>query len=181
MPQIQPLPIAQATGDTAKALAAVKSKLGTVPNMFATLANAPAALQFYLQGSAALERGRFTAKQRELVALAVADVNACGYCLAAHTALGGLVGLQAPEMEAARHGHAGGVKDSGLVKLAQRIVETRGNLAPADLSAARASGLEDADILEAIAVVAVNIFTNYTNHIAGTEVDFPPVAARRAA
>ena len=98
MPNIRPIDVAQATGDTAKALAGVKAKLGSVPNMFATLAHAPGALQFYLQGGEALGRGSFSAKQRELVALAVADANACGYCLAAHTAIGGLVGLKADEM-----------------------------------------------------------------------------------
>lgn len=181
MPAIHPIDVARATGDTAQALAAVKAKLGSVPNMFATLAHAPGALHFYLQGADALGRGGFTAKQRELVALAVADANACGYCLAAHTAIGGLVGLKAPEMEAARDGRAANPRDAGLVALARRIVATRGNLAPDDLAAARAAGLGDADILETIAVVALNVFTNYVNHIAGTEVDFPPVEVRKAA
>ena len=181
MPNILPIDPTQATGDTAKALAAVKAKLGTVPNMFTTLAHAPGALHFYLQGGDALSRGSFTAKQRELVALAVANANACGYCLAAHTAIGGLVGLKAEEMVAAQDGRSANPRDAALVTLARRIVGTRGNLEPSDLSSARSAGLVDADILEVIAVVALNIFTNYVNHIAGTEVDFPAVAVRKAA
>jgi uncharacterized peroxidase-related enzyme len=181
MPTIRPIDVTQATGDTAKALAAVKAKLGTVPNMFATLAHAPGALHVYLQGGEALGRGSFTAKQRELIALAVADANACGYCLAAHTALGGLVGLKVDEMTAAQDGRSANPRDAALVTLARRIVATRGNLEAADLPAARAAGLTDADILETIAVAALNVFTNYVNHIAGTEVDFPAVAVRKAA
>lgn len=181
MPIIRPLDVAQATGDTSKALAAVKAKLGTVPNMFATLAHAPGALQFYLQGSEALGRGGFSAAQRELIALAVAEANACAYCLAAHTAIGGMVGLKAEAIDAARDGRGLNPCDAALAGLARRIVVTRGNLEPADLSGARSAGLSDADILETIAVVALNVFTNYVNHIAGTEVDFPAVALRKAA
>ena len=181
MPNIRPIDVAGATGQTAKSLAGIKAKLGTVPNMFATLAHAPGALDFYLQGSDALGRGSFTARQRELIALAVADANACGYCLAAHTAIGGLVGLKPDEMEAAREGRSASPRDAALVALSRRIVATKGNLEAADLSTARSAGLGDADILETIAVVALNIFTNYVNHIAGTEVDFPAVAVRKAA
>ena len=181
MPDIRPLDPSRASPDTAKALAAVKAKLGTVPNLFATLAHAPGALHFYLQGDEALGRGGFTAKQRELIALAVADANACGYCLAAHTALGGLVGLKPEEMEAARDGRAANARDAAIVTLARRIVATRGNLEATDRAAARGAGLGDADILETIAVVAINIFTTYVNHVAGTEIDFPVVAVKRAA
>lgn len=181
MPAIHPLDVTHVTGPTAQSLAAVKAKLGMVPNMFATLAHAPAALGFYLQGAEALGAGRFSARQRELIALAVADANACGYCLAAHTAIGGLVGLKAGEMAAAQEGRGADARDTALVTLARRIVATRGNLEPADLAAARSGGLSDADILETIAVVALNIFTNYVNHIAGTDIDFPAVAVRKAA
>lgn len=181
MPVIRPLDTAQATGDTAKALAGVKAKLGSVPNMFATLAHAPGALHFYLQGADALGKGAFTAKQRELVALAVAETNDCGYCLAAHSKIGSLVGLKAEEIDAARSGRSADPRNAALITLAQRIVATRGNLEPGDINGARAAGLSDADILETIAVVALNIFTNYVNHIAGTEIDFPAVAALKAA
>jgi uncharacterized peroxidase-related enzyme len=181
MPTIRPIDVAHATGDTANALAGVKAKLGTVPNLFTTLAHAPGALHFYLQGADALGRGSFTARQRELIALAVADANGCGYCLAAHTAIGGMVGLEADEMVAAQDGRSANPRDAALVALARRIVATRANLDAGDLSAARSAGLAHADILETIAVVALNIFTNYVNHIAGTEVDFPAVPVRNAA
>ncbi len=178
---IRPIDVSQATGTTATALAGVKAKLGSVPNLFATLAHSPGALNFYLQGSEALGKGGFTAKQRELIALAVAESNACDYCLAAHTAIGGLVGLKPADIEAARGARAANPRDAALLTLTRRIVELRGNLLQSDHAAARDAGLSDADILEAVAVVALNIFTNYTNHVAGTFIDFPPAAALKAA
>ena len=181
MPNIKPIDVAQATGTTAQLLAGAKAKLGKVPNMFATLAHSPAALQTYFRVSDTLAEGRFSAKQRELIALAVGEANACGYCLAAHTAIGGLVGLKPDEIESARDGRHPDARDAALVQLAARIVETRGNLTSAEVAQFKARGLTDADILETIAVVALNIFTNYVNHIAGTEVDFPAVTLRKAA
>lgn len=180
MPRIAPIDVAAARGDTAQALAAVKAKLGKVPNMFATLALSPAALATYFNVADALEKGRFSARQRELVALAVAQENDCGYCLAAHAAIGGMLGLQPTDVEAARAGRAANARDAAIVALAQAIVRSRGNPSAAEIAAARVQ-LGDADILETIAVATLNIFTNYVNHIAGTEIDFPQLASRKAA
>lgn len=181
MPAIQPLDPAQATGATAETLAAVKRKLGRIPNLFTTLARSSAALQAYVRLGEALETGAFSAKQREQVALAVAEANACGYCLAAHSAIGGLVGLTPAEVAAARQGRAPQSREDAIVSLARRIVEARGHLSAAEIAGWKARGLSDADILETLSVVVVNILTNYTNHIAGTEVDFPAVPEAKAA
>jgi AhpD family alkylhydroperoxidase len=129
----------------------------------------------------ALAAGRFSAKRREAIALAVGEANACGYCLAAHTAIGGMVGLKPAEIAAAREAHAADARDDAVLRLARRIVDTRGNVDAAGLRAAREAGLGDEDILETLAVVTLNIFTNYANHIAGTVVDFPAVALPKAA
>lgn len=181
MPVIAPLDPASATGATAEALAAAKRKLGRIPNLFTTLARSPAALQAYFKLGEALEAGAFTAKQRELIALSVAEANGCGYCLAAHTAVGGMVGLGPAEMDAARAGRGVDARDEALVALARRIVEARGNLDAAEVAGWKSRGLSDADILETLAVVVLNVLTNYTNHIAGTVIDFPQVPVRKAA
>lgn len=181
MPHINPVDLAAVAGETARALQGVKAKLGAIPNMFATLAHSPAALQFYLKGSEGLGAGGFSAKQRELIALVVAEANGCAYCLSAHAAVGGMVGLEPAEIEAARSTRASNPRDHALVSLARSIVTTRGHPSAPELAAAREKGLSDEDILETIAVVAVNIFTNYLNHIAGTEIDFPRLESRKAA
>jgi uncharacterized peroxidase-related enzyme len=99
MPYIAPLDIAEADAKTAQTLNAVKTKVGMVPNLFATLARAPAALNAYLQQSEALAGGRLSARQREIVALAVSQENACQYCLSAHTTIGRGAGLSAEEIQ----------------------------------------------------------------------------------
>ena len=181
MPTILPLDPARADAATAKTLSAVKAKLGRVPNLFLTLAQAPAALDGYLALSGALGNGRLDAKQRELVALAVAQENDCGYCLAAHTAIGKMVGLDAVAITGARIGQAANPRDAAILALARRIVQQRGRLGAAEIDTARAQGLTDADIVEIVAHVAVNILTNYVNKVAGTEIDFPAVEMARAA
>lgn len=181
MPSIQPLDPRAAEGAIAESLAAVKAKLGVVPNMFATFARAPAALQGYLQLSGALGAGRLSTRQREAIALAVAQENACGYCLAAHSALGRMAGMGEADLAAARNGSGTAPGEAALTSLARAIVRSRGNPSREELAAFRAQGFGDADLLELIGNVALNVYTNYVNHIAGTEIDFPKVDVKLAA
>ena len=181
MPNLKPINPSTADAATAASLAAVKAKLGVVPNMILTLANTPVALNGYLQLSAATAGGKLSARQRESIALAVGQANACGYCLAAHSVIGNMVGLTATEIDAARNGTASSPRDAALVALAAEITDKRGNLSAEAVAAYRARGLSDADVLEVITNVALNIFTNYVNHIAATEIDFPVVPLKLAA
>lgn len=156
-------------------LDAVQAKLGVLPNMFRTFAHTPVALNGYMQLSAATSAGKFNAKQREQIALAVSETNECGYCIAAHGAIGKLVGLSDAQIMQARNGQADSARDVAVLTLARRIVETRGHVPTAELDAFKAVGFDDAAILEVLTNVVLNIFTNYTNHISGTEIDFPVV------
>ena len=177
MPSIQPLDPRAADPATAQSLAAVKAKLGMVPNLFATLARAPAALQGYLQFSGALGAGQLPMRRREAIALAVAEENACGYCLAAHSALGRMAGMGDADLAAARAGSGTEPGEAALACLARAIVRSGGRPSREELAAFRAQGFGDAELLEVIANVALNVYTNYVNHIAGTEIDFPKVDA----
>ena len=175
MPNIKPLDPAKADTRTAEALAKVKRKLGVLPNLFTTLANAPAALSGYLQLGEALAGGRLSAQQRELIAVAIAQENACGYCLSAHTAIGKGVGVTEAELNNARHGSAGNAKDGAIVAFAQRVARDRGKVTPSEIEALRNKGIDDGLIIEILAHVALNVLTNYVNLVAGTEIDFPRV------
>jgi uncharacterized peroxidase-related enzyme len=175
MPYISALPRDAVSPAVAATLDAVQAKLGVLPNMFRTFAHTPVALNGYMQLSAATAGGTFNAKQREQIALAVADANDCGYCTAAHGAIGKMVGLSEAQIMDARNGRAGSSRDVAVLALARRIVETRGRVPAAELDAFKAQGFDDAAILEVLTNVVLNIFTNYTNHIAGTEIDFPVV------
>ena len=164
-----------ATGKTKQLFDAVQSKLGAVPNLFRVLGTAPVALEGYLDFSSALAGGSLNAKVREQIALAVAEGNMCGYCLSAHTFIGARVGLTDKDIAGARHANATTEKTDAILKLARSIVVQRGEVSDAELKQARAAGLTDGDIVETVANVAVNIFTNYVNHVARTVVDFPEV------
>lgn len=166
-----------ATGKAKALLEAVQTKLGLVPNMMRTLALAPAALEGYLQLSGALGGGALNAKTRELIALTVGQQNGCDYCLAAHTAIGGMVGLTTDQARDARLATSSDPRTAALLRFAAQLVEDRGRVSDADLAAVRAAGWDDGAIVEVVANVALSIFTNTFNHVAGTEVDFPAAPA----
>tara|TARA_R110000744_G_C19233177_1_gene548401 strand:+ start:227 stop:775 length:549 start_codon:yes stop_codon:yes gene_type:complete len=175
MPRINPLTIENAPADTAATLSAIKGKIGMVPNIYATMAHAPAALNAALALGEANGKSSLSAKLREQLALTIAGVNSCDYCASAHTAIGKGAGLSEDELASGLNGKAGDPKTQSFLTLAKTIVEKQGHLSDADLSAARDAGITDQEIIEVVAVVAQNIFTNYFNHIADPEVDFPVV------
>jgi len=164
---------AHATGKSKQLLDAVHAKLGVVPNLYRVFAHSPAAFEGFLHFGQALAGGVLDAKLREQIALTVAEINDCDYCRAAHTFIGGKVGLSDRALTDARQARAADPRAAAILALARDIVIQRGNLGEAGLQTARAAGLTDAEIIETVANVALNIFTNYTNHIARTVVDFP--------
>jgi uncharacterized peroxidase-related enzyme len=163
------------TGKTRRLLGPVRAKLGLVPNLFRVLANAPVALEGYINFSAALAGGTLNDRTREQIALAVAESNLCGYCLSAHAFLGQAAGLGPDEIANAIRASAADPKIDAILKLARTIVVQRGEVSNSDLQRARAAGLSDGEVVETVANVALNIFTNYVNHLARTAVDFPQV------
>jgi len=175
MPQIHPLTIEQADAESAQKLSAMKAKIGMVPNVVGTLANSPAALNLYLASSHALSGGRLTARQREIIALAIGQLNQCHYCISAHTMIGKGAGLSPEEMIDARLGKASNPVDNAIAIVASKLAAKRGFLTPEDISEAKASGLDDGLIIEIIANLVHNTLTNYTNHVAQTDIDFPVV------
>lgn len=181
MPRIHPVSPDQTDAKTTATLKAVEAKLGMLPNLFTTLAQAPVALNGYLQLAEVLGKGRLSARQREMIAIAVAQENACAYCLSAHAAIGQGVGLSDDDIERARYGGAQDAKDDAVTELALRIVRSRGDVSDSALAAVRQAGLDDGLIIEIIAHVALNVLTNYVNRVAGTQVDFPVVDLSSAA
>lgn len=170
-----------AQGKQKDLLDAVEKKLGRTPNLTRVMAHAPAVLEGYLGLSGALGQGTLSAKLREQIALAVAEIHQCDYCLSAHTAIGGMVGLDQDAMRAARAAKASDPKASAALALARTLVVNRGHLTDQELAAARTAGLSDAEVLEVTANVVLNVLTNYVNHVADTVVDFPKAPALVAA
>jgi uncharacterized peroxidase-related enzyme len=166
---------ATSTGKAEQLFTAVQDKLGFVPNLMRVLGNSPAALEGYLNFSGALAGGVLAPQLREQIALAVGEINGCGYCLSAHTLLGGKAGLASDEILAARKSSAADSKSDAALKLARAVTLQRGMIADSDLQAARSASLNDAEIIEVVQHVALNILTNYTNNVAQTVIDFPEV------
>ena len=154
-------------------LDAVKHKLGLVPNMTRAMANSPAVLDGYLQFSGAVSKGTLSPKVREQLSLAVAQANGCDYCLAAHSTIGKMVGLTPEQIRDSRLGTAVDPRTDALIRFAIKVVETRGRVSDADLDDVREAGFDDGAIAEVVAHVALDIFTNYFNNVAQTDVDFP--------
>jgi len=175
MTRIAPLDPLTSTGAARQLFDGVQAKLGVVPNLFRVLGNAPNALNGYLGFSAALASGGFSPKVREQIALTVAESNQCGYCLSAHTFVGQKVGLTAHDIADARHASAADAKTDAILKLARSIVVSRGEISDDEYDRVREAGLTEGDIVETIANVALNIFSNYVNHIAKTAIDFPEI------
>jgi uncharacterized peroxidase-related enzyme len=161
-------------------LDAVHGAFGATPNMFRAVANSPAALQAMWGFFGALGGGTIPAKLGEQIAVAVADRNACEYCLAAHTALGRKAGASAAEMSAAQAGESTDPATAAALCFALKLVEQRGQVSEADVSGLRAAGFDDGQIVEVLAHVALNLFTNYVNVAFAVPVDFPGVKLRSA-
>ncbi len=162
-------------------LQAVKKQLGVVPNMFRLISGSPAALEGYLGLNGALAKGALEVPTRERIALAVAEVNGCDYCLSAHSYLGkNLAKLSDTEIAANRNGGSGDAKADAAVGFAVKLVKARCHVTDADIKAVKDAGYNDAQLIEIVLHVALNTLTNYVNEVAKTEIDFPVVTAKAA-
>jgi len=177
-----PATVADAPEKAQPLLNAVNAQLGSVPNMFRLISTSPQALEGYLGMSGALGKGALPAATRERIALAVAEINGCNYCLSAHTYLGkNLAKLDDAEITANRSGASNDPKADAAVRFAAKVAAARGHIAEADFAAVRLAGYSDAQIVEIVQHVALNTWTNYFNEVFQTEIDFPAVEARKAA
>lgn len=177
-----PATIDQAPPASRPLLEGVKKQLGVVPNIFKLAALSPAALEGYVTLLGALDKGTLPAPTRERIALAVAEINGCDYCLSAHTYLGRhLAKLDDAEITANRSGSSNDAKAAAAVAFAAKVLRQRGHVADADIAAVKAAGYSDADVVEIVQHVALNTWTNFVNSVAATDIDFPVVTTRRAA
>jgi len=162
-------------------LAQIQRTFGSTPNMFKAVAHSPAALKSMWGTFAALSAGTLDAQLGEQIAVAVADLNACTYCLAAHTALGQKAGLSLEALQAAQQGESADARTAAALHFALQLVRHRGQVSSDEVQALRQQGFDDAAIVEILAHVALNLFTNYVNVAFDVPVDFPsvPLSTRR--
>ena len=173
MSRLPPIQTNGATPELERGLKNSRLKLDKAPRFLQVMANSPASLQAYVRADAALVRGQLTARQREQVALAVAEINGSSYSLSAHYDTGKSLGLSHQEMRLARNATASDPKAETMLRFTQAVVLQRGEISDDDFQALRKAGFTDAQIVEIVANIALNIFSNYFNSVAKTEVDFP--------
>ncbi|MCL6729765.1 carboxymuconolactone decarboxylase family protein [Sphingomonas hankyongi] len=175
MSRIPAIDLDQAPASARPILSVVQASLGAIPNLFRVTANSPAALDALVGAIGALSKGTIDAPAREAIALTVAEANNCDYCVSAHAVLGTGAGLSEMAIEDARRGYADDPKVSAMLAFARSLVSNRGRVTNSDVERLRGAGLADGEIVEVVANVALNIFTNYLNGAADTEIDFPVV------
>lgn len=175
MSRIPLITASETSGERQQLLAQIHGAFGATPAMFRAVANSTAALKSLWGSFGALGSGVIPAKLGEQIAVAVAERNACQYCLAAHTVLGRKAGASADEMAAAQRGQSADAQTAAALRFALQLVEARGQVAAADVQALHDAGFNDEQIVEIVAHVALNLFTNYVNLAFDVPVDFPAV------
>lgn len=174
MPRIQPIDPSNAPEAAKPMLDALNQKLGRVPNIFKTMAIAPSTLEFYMAASGAMAKSSLPAALREQIALASAGLTGCDYCASAHTVIGKGAGLTDAQANAALHGNADDAKAKAAVTFTRQLIANPQQVSDAQVQSLRTAGFNDAQILEIVGVIALNLFTNFFNHVADTECDFQP-------
>ncbi len=157
-------------------LDAVQAQLGVTPNFIRILANSPKALEGFLGLYGAAGQFSLDKAMQERIALTVAEGNGCDYCVSAHTAIGRHAGLSSSEMLLNRQGNSADARAAAVVAFARALNDNLGEVTTAEFDAARAAGLTDAEIVEIISIVALNVFTNILGKATRVDIDFPKVA-----
>lgn len=177
MSRITPTNLDESAPSIQNVLKTVRRKIGFVPNFYGVIAKSHATMKAYRSISDALSAGRLSPKLRERLAIAVAQANNCDYCLSVHTQIGAMLGLTPSELEESRSGRAQDPADAAALSLAMAVLNKQGQVSDADMMTARTAGLTDEDILEIVANVIFNLFSNYLNHVMQPAIDFPLVPA----
>jgi uncharacterized peroxidase-related enzyme len=163
--------------DVRETLDALKRTYGGVPNFYAVLAQSPAALRALVAFDDAIDNGRLDASLAEHVALLAAQFNRCEYCLSAHSAAARALGMSAAQIVGARVGQATDRRTATALRVAKEMLMRAGDVSDETLTAARSEGFDDAELIELLALVASNVFSNYLSRLARTEIDYKRVPA----
>ena len=175
MPRIPALDPATAPGDAKTLMDGVRSSIGMVPNIFATFAQSPKVLEGFLAFNGALGDGLLPGVLREQIALAMAGANRCDYCASAHSLMAKGAGVAEDERARNLRGESVDAKTAAALAFVRSVVHQRGKVGDAEVASLRTVGFSDGEIVEIVAHIGVNMFTNYFNHIVDTEIDFPAV------
>jgi uncharacterized peroxidase-related enzyme len=179
MPRLTSIDPATATGEAKELLDGIQAAFGMTPNSFRVMANNPGVLKGWIELSGALGP-TLPRKLGEQIAIAIAEQNGCAYCLSAHTAVAGLLGIDAHEIDHNRSGESEDDRTAAVLRFALTVNATRGGVSDEDLAEVRAAGYDDTVIAAIVGHVALNVLTNYFNRVAQPVIDFPALTPRVA-
>ncbi len=171
MPRINPLNVNSATGPVRSLLDSVNVTHGFTPNLFRTLAQSETALRAYVNLRECLSGGMLAAKLRAQIALTVAAINDCPYCLGNEGCSARRAGLTRLEILAASRATAHDPRSDAALKFVMTLVVQRGMAKDADYLAIRRAGFSEGEVAEIVAHIALNIFANYFGKLAELERD----------
>lgn len=153
----------------------LEKKMGKVINLFQLMGRSEAILEGFLALQDCVDKTCFNPQQKELISLFIAELNACGYCLAAHSTIAQGLGLKTEEIIEARFGRSLDFKTAALLGFVGKLILNHGQVSDEEIEAAKKAGVTEQEILELPLLISLNIFTNYFNHICDTDIDFPKV------
>jgi len=149
-----------------------EEKYGFVPNILGVMANSPALLEAYMSLSQIFEKTDFSAAEKQTVLLAVSRENGCDYCMAAHSGIAKMQGVDEAVIQAINNGdQLPDDKLDALFKFTQAMVDKRGRPSDDDLQAFFDAGYSEAQVQDVIVGIGMKTLSNYNNHIADTPVD----------
>ncbi len=174
MPRIQPL--TNPTGQSAELLENLRKNVGKDLNIFTTMAHSPAALKSYMDFSGNLKNGALDGQTLEIIALTCAGYNKCNYCASAHSVMAEKAGLNKDQIKHALNGSCDcNDQSKAVVNFTKSLLKNHGQVNDQDVQSVQDAGFNQQQIIEMIAATSLNIFTNYFNEVAQTEIDFPKV------
>ena len=157
----------------------VRQEMGMTPNFLTVLANAPAVLEAFLIFNKTMNSGKLSPQLREQLALTIAGYNKCNYCASAHTAMGSRTGIDSFELHCNLEGRSSNGKTQAALQLARALVEKRGKVDQETLQMVKLAGYTNEEIIEIVAHVGLNTFTNYFNEAIQSHIDFPYISTRK--
>ena len=145
---------------------------GFLPNLLATMAEAPALLEGYLTLASIFDKSDLSPTERQIILMVNNRLNGCTYCMATHTAISRSQGVPDDVIDALRSGtELSDPKLEALRVFAVKMNESRGWPEQSDIEALLAAGYTKRTVLEVILGTAVKVMSNYTNHVASTPLD----------
>jgi len=173
MKTLKPLTLEEANENSQAIFNNVKSKIGMLPNLYATMGTSDKLLGGFLAFTETLKSGELTGKEYEAVALSTSQVNGCAYCLSAHTAIGKMNGFTEEETLELRDNSIADTKLNALVTLASELADRKGKASDDTVNNFFEAGYNKAAFTEVIGIVSLTIITNTVFLNGGFEIDFP--------